>query len=85
VNNTLDIEESGALSSFVISTCDLSWVVGMSAVPIANFVVCFGDDVESTMFHFLPNFTQNLMSICCSKNLSLIFATRGRNALALMC
>jgi len=28
-----------------------------------------------------PNFTQNLMLICCSKNRSLILATRRRNTL----
>jgi hypothetical protein len=40
-----------ALSSFV------SWIVGMSAVSIAHSVVCFCDHNESTMHHFLPNFT----------------------------
>jgi hypothetical protein len=34
-----------ALSSFVISICDLSWVVGMLAVCITNFVVCFRDHI----------------------------------------
>jgi hypothetical protein len=32
-----------ALSSFVILTCKLSWVMGMLAVSIANFVICFQD------------------------------------------
>jgi hypothetical protein len=50
----------------------------MSAVPIANFVVCFWDHVESTMFHILPNFTQNLMLIRCSKSQLLIFVMRQR-------
>jgi hypothetical protein len=40
---------------------------GMSAVSIANFVVCFWDHTESTSNNFL-NFTQNLMLIHCSKN-----------------
>jgi len=40
-----------AVSSFVISTCELSWVVGMSAFSIGNFVVCFRNRTESTMFY----------------------------------
>jgi hypothetical protein len=39
-----------ALSSFVISTRELSWVVGISVVSIENFVVCFRDHSENTMF-----------------------------------
>jgi hypothetical protein len=39
------------LPSLVISTCKLCWVMGMSAVSIANFVICFQYHIESTMFH----------------------------------
>jgi hypothetical protein len=39
------------LSSFMISTCDLSRIVGMSAVSIANYIVWFRNHIESTMFH----------------------------------
>jgi hypothetical protein len=67
VNSTLDIKENDEqLSSFEISTCELSWVMGMLAVSIADFVVCFCDHIESTMFCLLPNFTQNLLLIHCS-------------------
>jgi hypothetical protein len=38
------------LPSFVTLTCELSWVVRMSTVSIANFVACFQDHTESTMF-----------------------------------
>jgi hypothetical protein len=76
-----------ALSSFVILTCNLSYVVGMLAVSISNFVVSFWNHTERAMFNllwsffaFLPNFTQNLMLICHSKNWSLIFITKHRNA-----
>jgi len=70
------------MSSFVILTCELSWVMGMLAVSIANFVVCFQDHIESTMIHILPNFAQNLMLIQCSKNHSLIFVTRHRHLIS---
>jgi len=40
-----------ALSSFGISTSKLSWHVGMLVVSVTNFVICFQDHVESTMFH----------------------------------
>jgi len=53
--------------------------MGMLAVSIINFVICFQDHNESTMFHLLPKFPQNLMLICYSKNQSLIFVTRCRN------
>jgi hypothetical protein len=60
VNNTLDIAESDdTLPSFVILACELSWVMGMLAVSIANFVICFWDHIGNTMFHLLLNFTQN--------------------------
>jgi hypothetical protein len=39
------------MSSFLISTCKISWAAGMSAVSIANFDICFLDHIESTMFH----------------------------------
>jgi len=32
----------------------------MLKVSIENFIVCFGDDIESTVFHLLANFTHNL-------------------------
>jgi hypothetical protein len=38
-------------SSFVISTCELPWVMGMSAVYVSNFVVCFRDNIERIVFH----------------------------------
>jgi hypothetical protein len=42
VNNTLDIEESDEhCLHFMILTCELSWVLGMLAVSIADFVICF--------------------------------------------
>jgi hypothetical protein len=63
-NNSLDIEESDD------SPCELSWVMGMSAVSIANHVLYFRDHTESTIFHLLRNFTQNLMLIRCCKNYS---------------
>jgi hypothetical protein len=68
-----------SISSFVISTCELSWVVEMSPVSIANFVIFFQDNIEIIMFYLLPNFTQNLMLINCPKNHSLFFAIRHRN------
>jgi hypothetical protein len=55
----------------VISTHELAWVMGMSAVSTANFVVCFQDHTDSTAqvsLAFFPNITQNLMLIHCSKN-----------------
>jgi len=40
-----------AFSSSVISTCELTWIVGMSVVSIANSVICFRYHVENTVFH----------------------------------
>jgi hypothetical protein len=40
-----------AVSSSVISKCKLSWVVGMSAVSVAKFVIFLGDHIESNMSH----------------------------------
>jgi hypothetical protein len=51
----------------------------MSAVSIGNLVVCFLDPIESTMLHLLPDFSQNLILIRCSKNRSPIPATRRIN------
>jgi hypothetical protein len=50
-----------------ISTGELKLVVGMSAVSIVNFVACFRDRIESTVFHLCPSFMQSLMLIHCSK------------------
>jgi hypothetical protein len=36
------------------------------------------ESIEQVSLAFIPNFTQNLMLICCSKNRSFIFATRCR-------
>jgi len=50
-----------ALSSFVISSRELSWVIVMLAVSTANIVICFQDHIESTMFHSqCDNFWQKL-------------------------
>jgi hypothetical protein len=53
--------------------------------PLQNFVVCSRGHVKNTAFYlqwsffaFFPNFIHNLM-FRCSKNCSLIFATRRRN------
>jgi hypothetical protein len=43
-----------ALSSFMILMCKLSWTMGLLAICIANFVICFWNHIESTMFHLLP-------------------------------
>jgi hypothetical protein len=51
MNNTPDIEESDEHWLCLILTCELSLVMRMSAVSIANFVICLRDCIESTMFH----------------------------------
>jgi hypothetical protein len=73
VNKTLDNEESDEnCLQLKFRRANFFWVVGMSSVSIANFVVCFGDHTGS------DNFIQNIMLIRCSKNRSLILATRRR-------
>jgi len=70
VNNTIDINESDEHCLCDLA-CELSWVMGMPAVSIANFVVHFQDHIESTaqvLLAFFLNFRQNLMLIHCSKN-----------------
>jgi Na+/glutamate symporter len=55
-NNTFDIEKFMSIVlicdfTFLLSWIMLSLVMGMWDVSIENFVVCFLDHVESTMFH----------------------------------
>jgi hypothetical protein len=61
-----------AMSSYIISTWELPWVMGMSAASIANFVV-------RGFVSFLESH-KNIRSIRCSKNWSLILATRRISA-----
>jgi hypothetical protein len=64
-----------ALSSLVTSTCEVTWVMRMSAVSTADFIVCFRHHIESIVFHLLPNFTQIFKLNHCCKNRPLILAT----------
>jgi len=66
-----------ALSSFVISKCELSWVVGTFPLQTSSFT--FGITFKAPRSITSDNFTQNSMLIRCSKNRSLIFATRPRH------
>jgi len=51
----------------------------MLAVSTANFIISFQNHTESDIFHLIPNFTQILLLIRCSKNPSLIIETKCKN------
>jgi hypothetical protein len=51
MSSTVDIEENDEHSHRLTSTRRVPWVVEMWAVSIKNFVVCFRNHVQSTMFH----------------------------------
>jgi len=73
-----------ALSPFIILMCELSWVMGMSAVSFEILLSVFGIILKAPCFisndNFL-DFTQNLMLICCLENQSLIFVCVQRSTL----